>query len=286
LISIELAAHPMPQRKTTANLVMVMEKLCNEWGILVEKVSAVVTDGGSNIKAAVREFFGEDKHVPCFAHALNGVGQTVIELHGKKNLPSETQFELDVTDPDPDPDIPENEEDLDGDEDDEDSTDAGAEGVGGGGDALLPLPTALKPLLMKVKRIIRFFKSSEVATNELVSMQRDAGVKVPLRLIQEVRTRWNSCFEMLDRFLALSEYISTVLFKAQIDKSTKSKPPAMVTAQELEALTEVKSLLKPLAIVTAEVSTEKTVSLSKVIPLVNFIKSVGVFIISLYFLLF
>ncbi|KAK3911564.1 Zinc finger BED domain-containing protein 4 [Frankliniella fusca] len=78
---------------------------------------------------------------------------------------------------------------------------------------------------------------------------------------------------MLDRFLHLSEYVSRVLFKCQLDKSTKSKPPQMVTATELEALREVKALLKPLANVTAEVSTEKTVSISKVIPLTNFIKT-------------
>ncbi|KAE8739941.1 hypothetical protein FOCC_FOCC014552, partial [Frankliniella occidentalis] len=117
LISIELAAHPMPQRKTAVNLVSVMENLYESWGIIVAKVSAVVSDGGANIKAAVREFFRPDKHVACFAHALNGVGQSVIELHAKRPVPSE--------EPDDDDeaaaavaaaaaeDIPENEEDLD-----------------------------------------------------------------------------------------------------------------------------------------------------------------------------
>lgn len=52
----------------------------------------------------------------------------------------------------------------------------------------------------------------------------------------------------------------------------------MLTAAELEAATEVKTLLRPLATVTAEVSADRTVSISKVIPLTQHIKTVSIFI--------
>jgi len=62
--------------------------------------------------------------------------------------------------------------------------------------------------------------------------------------------------------------------KVQREKSARKKPPNMLTIEELETLIEVRDLLKPLAQATAEVSTEKTVSISKVIPLVNLMKKV------------
>ncbi|KAK3932992.1 E3 SUMO-protein ligase ZBED1 [Frankliniella fusca] len=261
LISVELAAHPMPQRKTKENLVTVMSKLCEDWNIDTEKVSAVVTDGGANIRAAVKDYFGAEKHVSCFAHALNGIGQTVIELHSKRPVPTEVEEE----DAQPETEIPENEEDIDDPEDANQGDDEEEEF----------LPTSLKALLKKVKRIVLFFRSSEVASNDLQAFQVEAGIpkNKALRLIQEVRTRWNSCYDMVSRFLHLSDFVSRVLFKVQREKSSKRKPPPMLSADELEALTEVAALLKPLAVVTAEVSTKKTVSLSKVIPLTAYLKT-------------
>ncbi|KAE8740621.1 hypothetical protein FOCC_FOCC013859 [Frankliniella occidentalis] len=47
----------------------------------------------------------------------------------------------------------------------------------------------------------------------------------------------------------------------------------MLSNDELEALTEVAALLKLLAVVTAEVCTEKSVSLSKIIPLTAYLKT-------------
>ncbi|KAK3911565.1 U3 small nucleolar RNA-associated protein 25 [Frankliniella fusca] len=167
LISIELAAHPMPERKASANLEKGAD-LCNSWGIIPEKVSAVITDGGSNITAAVRVFFGPDKHVSCFAHALNGIGQSVIELHAKRPVLSEEADgfdDADATAAAAAEDIPEDEDDIDDAEEDAEDDDDDEED---GGRA----PAA----------------QIEVATNDLLSMQADQGVKQPVRLIQEVRT--------------------------------------------------------------------------------------------------
>lgn len=191
MISVELTAHPMPQRKTQVNLVEVMGKLCEDWHINPEKVSAVVTDGGANIKAAVREHFGPEKHVPCFAHALNGIGQAVIELHSTRPVPTEVEEQ----DARPENEIPENEEEIDDPEDAD---------QGGENDDNMLIPTSLKDLLKKVKRIVRFFRSSEVASNDLRAFQVESKKKQNnnvLKLLQEVRTRWNSCFDMISRFL-------------------------------------------------------------------------------------
>lgn len=128
-----------------------------------------------------------------------------------------------------------------------------------------------------MKKIVTFFKHSEVATSELMKIQMQGANEKEnraLKLIQECRTRWNSAYEMVERFLQLSDFVARAIMKVQREKSVRKKPPNMLTIEELETLIEVRDLLKPLAQATAEVSTEKTVSISKVIPLVNLMKKV------------
>ena len=70
---------------------------------------------------------------------------------------------------------------------------------------------------------------------------------------QDVLTRWNSTFYMIERFLLLRQFPSTVLIK-------HAKGPPMVTASEIETLTEIIAILKPLEWVTREISGEKYVT--------------------------
>ena len=88
---------------------------------------------------------------------------------------------------------------------------------------------------------------------------------------------------MLERFLLLADPVSRVLLKLQRERnSTRSKPPNMLTGDELEILTEVKELLKPLEEATLLVST-KTVPLSDVIPMVYGLKQVSYAPLRFYF---
>ncbi|KAH7960984.1 hypothetical protein HPB49_025512 [Dermacentor silvarum] len=67
-----------------------MRELCDEWNIDLKKVRAVIAGGGQNIKAAVLEEFGADKHISGAAHLLNQVGQAAIGLAMSK-APSELE---------------------------------------------------------------------------------------------------------------------------------------------------------------------------------------------------
>lgn len=71
--SIELGAYPMDERKTIGNLKNKLRDICNTWGLDDDKISAVVSDGGANIKGAVRQEFGIYKHVTCFLHTINKI---------------------------------------------------------------------------------------------------------------------------------------------------------------------------------------------------------------------
>jgi hypothetical protein len=53
--------------------------LLNRWGIEKNQVFLVVTDSGCNIKSAVYNYFGKEKHLPCFAHTLKLVVQNALD---------------------------------------------------------------------------------------------------------------------------------------------------------------------------------------------------------------
>ncbi|KAK3910680.1 E3 SUMO-protein ligase ZBED1, partial [Frankliniella fusca] len=184
--TIEIAARPMPESKTAQNIQVALREICQEWNIDYANVRGIVTDGGANIKNAVRNEFGCDKHIECITHKINNIGQAALGLKETK-VPSEHTFDDFM---DEATDIPEDEEqaidlldDLNEETDDSLST------------------TQMRPLVMRVKKIVRFFRKREVATSELIALQEAEGKQRHecRKLIQEVRTRWNSTFEMVDR---------------------------------------------------------------------------------------
>ncbi|XP_043468397.1 uncharacterized protein LOC122502421 [Leptopilina heterotoma] len=77
---------------------------------------------------------------------------------------------------------------------------------------------------------------------------------------------------MLDRFLELSDFIGRVLLKVSREKSTRGKPPMMLTPEEEEIAIEIRDILKPMSQVTKEICSEKSVTLSKCIPLISLLQ--------------
>ncbi|KAL1281441.1 hypothetical protein QQF64_000244 [Cirrhinus molitorella] len=60
----------------------------------------------------------------------------------------------------------------------------------------------LADIRSRIRRVVSFFRSSTKATEKLILAQERMG-KQPLKLIQEVDTRWNSTHDMLQRFIDL-----------------------------------------------------------------------------------
>lgn len=75
-------------------------------------------------------------------------------------------------------------------------------------------------------------------------------------------TRWNSVFYMLQRFVELSKIISDILL-------LRPNGPEMISARQLQEVSDIIVVLRPLEIVTTEMSAEKNVTLSKVLPIVS-----------------
>ncbi|XP_071569776.1 zinc finger BED domain-containing protein 4-like [Temnothorax nylanderi] len=134
-------------------------------------------------------------------------------------------------------------------------------------DALISIPHA-QEMINKVKRIVTIVRRSVVASDQLKSLQiRDGKTEgTVLKLIQDVATRWNSTFYMLNRFLELEQYIYPAMSKCD-------NPPDMSKRDEIQILKDVVSLMKPIENVIVEVSGDSYPTCSVIIPLVHCMKS-------------
>lgn len=122
---------------------------------------------------------------------------------------------------------------------------------------------SIKHIIDKIKNIVTHFKQSVNSADQLRKAQQ---VATPLKLIQSVPTRWNSCYYMIQRFLELSDSVNAILLK-------NPKSPEALSAVEFQICKELLDILNPLEQTTKEISGETYVTSSKVIPLINCLKN-------------
>jgi len=92
-------------------------------------------------------------------------------------------------------------------------------------------------LLKKCRKIVKYFKKSTVGTTKLETLQR-LGDKEVKKLIQYVKTRWNSNISMLQRLLEINEEVNAVL--------TAEKNSELALSQtEITTIENVVALLQP-----------------------------------------
>lgn len=95
----------------------------------------------------------------------------------------------------------------------------------------------------------------------LVQIQVQLG-RPTLKLIKEVETRWNSTFLMFERMYGEREPLSAAMSSLQTDVTP-------LTSAEFAVVEECLGVLSPFNEATVELSTEKKVSASKIIPLMK-----------------
>lgn len=112
-----------------------------------------------------------------------------------------------------------------------------------------------------MKSVVTWFKQSCVASDEL----RKATTNQK-KLIQDVSTRWNSTYYMIDRFLELRGPINEIVIRH------KSAPP-MLSGMELSIMSAVLPVLRSLEAATKEISSDKYATSSTIIPIMHCITS-------------
>jgi hypothetical protein len=117
-------------------------------------------------------------------------------------------------------------------------------------------------LLGRVRRIVGFFHRSSHATHVLTTMQGRLGLPEH-KLIQDVSTRWNSAFDMLDRYTEQQAAICSALIELKKNASD------IVTLSdtdysEAESLIEVLKVLKTVTLTLCE---ESKPTVSMILPI-------------------
>ncbi|KAG0718172.1 Zinc finger BED domain-containing protein 1 [Chionoecetes opilio] len=133
---------------------------------------------------------------------------------------------------------------------------------------VLERTSSINDVIEKVKQIVTYFRRSISSSDALRAAQRQKGVLVPLELIQAVQTRWNSTFYSLQRFAELAGCVSQVL----LSKDHRTAPP-MLTSEELAVANYLVAVLGPFDKATKEISGEKYVTASIVLPMVNCLRT-------------
>ena len=117
----------------------------------------------------------------------------------------------------------------------------------------------VKEIIEQVKNVVSFFRKSTKASEKLRQIQ--ASFNLPEhKLIQQVSTRWNSAFYMLERYLEQQEPIRMTL-------CTQNRNDLVIPAEKNSLIEGIIVILRPFEAVTTELSAEKNVSASKIIPL-------------------
>ena len=113
----------------------------------------------------------------------------------------------------------------------------------------------------KVSRVVKLTRQSTVAKEKLDRIQQSLG-KSPKKLIQDCPTRWNSLYEMLQRFAELKEAVSLLLIEPGMDKDVGT-----LSSTDWEVIKLAIKLLGPCYEATVELSGEKMSTGSKAIPM-------------------
>lgn len=125
----------------------------------------------------------------------------------------------------------------------------------------------IKQILITASSIVSHFKHSTIAIKALQAAQEK--LKMPKqKLIQSVRTRWNSVYAMVERLIESRQCIRIVLD----DRTTTTRKTAIsleLSESRWELLEQLVKVLKPFDLVTKVLSSETTPTISTVHPILK-----------------
>lgn len=131
---------------------------------------------------------------------------------------------------------------------------------------------AITLIIKKIKIIVTGFNKASFLRDQLIAKQEESDDPLTFYkiLIQDVKTRWNSTYLLLDRYILLFKYVCQTI--NDLVKNSKKKKKylkyqrSLLNETELELAIIVKTMLKPFFFVTKLLSTEKSTTLDIVLP--------------------
>ena len=224
-----LAVRRLPPIHTAVNIRTVVEEVLLEWEIPNTKLSAILTDNGSNIVAAFRS-------------------DMAVTLHDSEDDESDNDEEEEDEDDD--------ESDFDINERDHEVTFALFKRVSCFAHTLQLVvnkfdeAVTFKDAIKCSHRLVSKVNTSTKATEKLIGLCQK-------KLVRAVPTRWSSTFLVIERLLVVKESLSVVLEELGWDNLPTSV---------WRTLASIKALLQPFAQFTSLLSGEEFITLSSVIP--------------------
>jgi hypothetical protein len=128
--------------------------------------------------------------------------------------------------------------------------------------------TIFSGLLAKCRKLVGLFKHSNLLSEQLATYQKTNNLPV-VKLKQEVPTRWNSSYLMLQSITKAGQAIQFVL----LDPSNQEHRGNLLTGSEMDLLNKLLELLQPMFYLTTKLSTEKFPPCSLVIPSIEKLES-------------
>jgi len=122
-------------------------------------------------------------------------------------------------------------------------------------------------LIDKIKCIVTHFRKSNRANHKLNVYHESNGSNVPIKLLQDIRTRRNSTYYMLDRFVELEDAIRATL-------GLLDNPPLILTANEWKITKELIQVLRPFKEPKKAVSGSKYMNASIIIVIAQGLQNV------------
>jgi hypothetical protein len=208
--------------------VQLLESKLSNFGLsLTDDIVAICTDGASVMKK-VGSLIAAEQQL-CYAHAIQ---LAVLDVLYKGNDKS-------ASDQEPQCNNTERESDLSDDEDDDESQSAESQDFNFIDDTNLiaELSDNYDQLVEKVRKIVKIFRRSPTKNDDVLQKYIKAEVGHELSLSLDCKTRWNSMFEMLHRFVS----VRNCILKAMID----IKSSVQLSDTDMDDIQDIVSALEP-----------------------------------------
>jgi hypothetical protein len=124
---------------------------------------------------------------------------------------------------------------------------------------------AIKGTITSCKKIVKHFRKSVVVSNALAEKQRQMGVKEN-SLVIDCETRWNSTYDMFDRFIEQQLPVYAVLHDPNFTKIQDARS-LNLTEEQMKVIEGLVPVLKPLYMATTAMCSEEYPTVGGVYPI-------------------